>query len=134
MIHRVLYLGRWIVDFLFAEKEYDIEEVLSMLYEMGASYDVLTMCKELMQDRGYNTGFTYIDQELFNALVVIGPTSSGAEYIDTLVHEIHHLAVAIAINLNIDLEGETPAYLAGDAARELADIVCRMGCSCCHDK
>ena len=134
MIHRVLYLGRWIVDFLFAEKEYDIEEVLSMLYEMGASYDVLTMCKELMQDGGYNTGFTYTDQELFNALVVIGPTSSGAEYIDTLVHEIHHLAVAIASNLNIDLEGETPAYLAGDAARELADIVCRMGCSCCHDK
>ena len=134
MIHRVLYLGRWIVDFLFAEKEYDIEEVLSMLYEMEASYDVLTMCKELMRDGGDNTGFTYTDQELFNALVVIGPTSSGAEYIDTLVHEIQHLAVAIASNLNIDLEGETPAYLAGDAARELADIVCRMGCSCCHDK
>lgn len=134
MIHRILYLGRWIVDFLFAEKEYDIEEVLSMLYEMGASYDVLTMCKDLMQDGGYNTGFTYTDQELFNALVVIGPTSSGAEYIDTLVHEIHHLAVAIASKLNIDLEGETPAYLAGDAARELADIVCRMGCTCCQDK
>ena len=134
MIHRVLYLGRWIVDFLFAEKEYDIEEVLSMLYEMGASYDVLTMCKDLMQDGGDNTGFTYTDQELFNALVVIGPTSSGAEYIDTLVHEIHHLAVAIASKLNIDLEGETPAYLAGDAARELADIVCRMGCTCCQDK
>ena len=69
---------------------------------------------------------------LRKALVVIGPTSSGKEFVDTLTHEIHHVAVAIAKSLGVDLEGETPAYLSGDSARELAGIVCELGCDQCR--
>lgn len=43
-----------------------------------------------------------------------------------------NLAVAIASDLGIDLESETPAYVAGDAARELADVICQLGCRNCH--
>lgn len=67
------------------------------------------------------------------AIVAIGPTTSGSEFVDTLVHELHHLAVAIAGSLGIDLTEETPAYLAGDSARELADIICKMGCDHCRE-
>lgn len=66
------------------------------------------------------------------AAIVIGPTTSGAEFVDTLVHEVHHLAVAIASSLGIDIESETPAYISGDSARELADVICRMGCGNCR--
>lgn len=64
--------------------------------------------------------------------MAIGPTTSGAEFQDTLVHEVHHLAVAIAAELGIDLESESPAYIAGDSARALADVVCELGCRHCH--
>ena len=83
---------------------------------------------ELMSEGKYNTGFTYTNPAIHRAVVAIGPTTSGAEYIDTLVHEIHHLAVSIASELGIDLESESPAYLAGDTMRAFADVVCKLGC------
>lgn len=131
-IHRVLKIGRWVVDFIFATKSYDIEGILSCLYDAGAPRWVMENAGELMSEGKYNTGFTYTNPELHRAVVVIGPTTSGAEYIDTLVHEVHHLAVAIASELGIDLESETPAYLAGDSARALAEVVCELGCEQCR--
>lgn len=128
MIHRFLKIGRWKVDFLFADTRYDKEEVLSFLEDMGASFSVIKRTEEIMESGRRNTGFTYTDSKEFRALVVTGPSSSGKEFVNTMVHEIHHLAVAIAAELGVDLEGETPAYLAGDSMRELADVVCRLGC------
>lgn len=81
-----------------------------------------------MDEGSPNTGFTYTNAIVFRAVVCIGPTTSGGEFQNTLVHEIHHLAVAIARELGVDLEGETPAYLAGDTMRAFADVVCKLGC------
>lgn len=53
---------------------------------------------------------------------------AGAEFIDTLVHEIFHLAVAVALKEGANLKGEVPAYIAGDSARDLSDSICRLGC------
>ena len=131
-IHRVLKIGRWVVDFIFATKYYDVDGILSCLYDAGAPRWVMENAGELMSEGKYNTGFTYTNPEIRRAVVAIGPTTSGAEYIDTLVHEIHHLAVAIASELGIDLESETPAYLAGDSARALAEVVCELGCEHCR--
>ena len=132
MIHRVLLIGRWVVDFVFATRSYDIDGVLSCLYDAGAPGWVMDDADGLMSAGEYNTGFTYANPEIRRAVVVVGPTTSGSEYIDTLVHEIHHLAVAIASELGIDLESETPAYLAGDSARALAEAVCELGCGHCR--
>lgn len=132
MKHRILYIGRWTVDFFFADDKYDTKEVLSFLYDMGFSYSLILRCKDLMMENRLNTGFTCTDSELMNAVVVIGPSSSGKEFIDTLVHEIQHVAVSIADSIGIDLRSETPAYIAGDAARELTDLICKLGCSCCN--
>ena len=117
---------------MFATKAYDIEGVLGCLYDAGAPGWVMDDADGLMSAGDYNTGFTYTNPDNLRAVVVVGPTTSGAEYIDTLVHEIHHLAVAIASELGIDLESETPAYLAGDSARALADAVCELGCDRCR--
>lgn len=132
MKYRTLYIGRWVVDFLFGEEGYDIDEVLEQLYGCGASDYALRQAKNLMTLCEYNCGMTFANPETFTAIVFIGPTSSGGEFIDTLVHEVHHLAVAIADSLGIDLESEGPAYIAGDTARELAKTVCDMGCCRCH--
>ena len=128
MIHRVLRLNRWSVDFLFATKRYDIDGVLSCLYDAGAPSNVMDQAEELMISCEYNCGFTYSNENRRRAVVLIGPTTSGGEFLDTLVHEIRHLADAIAHSLGVPLDSERPAYLSGDTARALAEIICELGC------
>lgn len=128
MIHRALKIGRWIVDFLFAEGRYDIDGVVSCLLDADAPGYIIDEATDLMEQGNPNTGFTFSNANNFRALVCIGPTTSGKEFQNTLVHEIHHLAVAIARELGVDLESETPAYLAGDTMMAFADVVCKMGC------
>lgn len=132
MVHRVLKIGRWVVDFLFATKGYDIDGVLSVMYDCGASGYAMEQAEDLMTLCDNNCGFTFTNPARMRAVIVIGPTTSGAEFQDTLIHEIHHLAVAIADNLGIDLKGEGPAYLSGDTARALARVLCEFGCEHCH--
>ena len=132
MIQRVLKIGRWVVEFYFAEKEYDIDTLLDRLWDFGASEQLMRQALDLMSIGAPNTGFTFSNPNDFCAIVAIGPTTSGEEFINTLVHEVHHLAVSIATNLGIDLDGEGPAYISGDSAKELAELVCELGCPCCH--
>lgn len=128
MIHRVLRLRNWVVDFLFAVKEYDIEGVLSCLYDAGAPKNILNRAEDLMSECEYNCGFTYSNPRKKRSVVFIGPTTSGEEFLNTFVHELRHLADSIADSLGVELDSEPPAYLSGDTAMELADVVCRLGC------
>lgn len=132
MIQRELKIGRWLVDFLFMSDGYDLESIASCLYDAGASRLVFEQADDLLWMCDYNCGFTFANPDRFRAVVVIGPTTSGKEFLDTFVHEIRHLADAIAENLGLPLNGEGAAYLAGDTARELADVVCQLGCSHCR--
>ncbi len=132
MLHKVLYIGRWKVDFLFAREGYDIEEVLEYAYDCGASDKALRQARNLLVLDRKNCGFTFANLEITRAVVFIGPTSSGAEFVNTTAHEIYHLSVAIAESLGIDLDSESPAYLAGDSMQSLIDIICKMGCSKCN--
>ena len=132
MMMQALKVGRWHVEFFFAQDGYDIDALQDRLYDFGASVAIMRQAWGLMESGGNNTGFTFTNPVERLAIVAIGPTTSGAEFLDTLVHEVHHLAVAIASELGIDLESESPAYLSGDSARDLADVICRLGCSACH--
>lgn len=58
----------------------------------------------------------------------IGPTTSGDEFQNSFVHEIRHLADAIAKSLGVPLDSERPAYISGDLAKALAEVVCELGC------
>ena len=128
MIHRVLSIGRWVVDFLFATKRYDIDGVLACLYDAYAPYEIMEQAEDLMLSCEYNCGFTYTNQHKRRAVVLIGPTTSGEEFINTLVHEVRHLADAIAKSLGVPLDSERPAYISGDTAKALAEVICELGC------
>ena len=132
MEERMLYIGRWKVCFIFAEEGYDQAEVMERLYESGASDYALRQAANLMAICEWNCGFTYADPETLEAVVFIGPTKSGEEFVNTTSHEIYHLSVAIAQSLGIDLDSESPAYLAGDSMQSIIDIICERGCSKCH--
>lgn len=131
MIERIVNIGRWVVEFYFCPDGYEVDELLDRLYDLGASAGIMREAMTLMESGRPNTGFTFPNPYDFEAMVVIGPTTSGDEFVNTLTHEVHHLAVAIASELGVDLEGETPAYIAGDSAKDLASVICRLGCSHC---
>lgn len=132
MIYRELYIGRWHVSFIFAPDGYDDNVILDVLYDIDASDYLLVKVGKKLRENRPNEGFTYTNGDMREAVVVIGPTTSGAEFQDTFSHELHHLAVAIARSLGVDLDSETPAYIAGDSTRELASVVCHLGCDRCN--
>lgn len=132
MIHERLKIGRWKVDFLFAPDGYDTEEALTFLYDADASDHILRQAYHILEDNIPNTGFTFTNQEMKEAIVVIGPSTSGDEFINTLCHEMYHVAAAIASNLGVSLSGEKPAYIMGDSVEELTRIICRLGCEECN--
>lgn len=133
MIHREIEIGRWTVDFLLADEAYDEEQGIAYLARADAPDWVLERAGRIMANASLNTGFTYTNPEMFRAVVVIGPTSSGSEFVNTLVHETYHLAAAIANNLGYDLSGEYAAYLTGDTVQEFAGLICHLGCDSCND-
>ena len=132
MIEQHIKIGRWDVEFYFCPDGYDADALDDRLYDFGAPASIMREAWELMQKDEPNTGFTFSNPLQMRALVAIGPTTSGEEFLDSLVHEVHHLAVAIAAELGVDLEGESPAYIAGDSARALADAICQLGCRRCN--
>ena len=124
----VIAIGRWAVDFLFATKRYDIDGVLACLYDAYAPDYIMEQAEDLMLSCDYNCGFTYTNQNRRRAVVLIGPTTSGEEFINTLVHEVRHIADAIAKSLGVPLDSERPAYISGDTAKALAEVICELGC------
>ena len=132
MIRRVLLIGRWVVDFLFAKDMYDEDAVFGCLYDCDAPKSVLERSSRIMESNRYNRGFTYANQALMRAVVVVGPTTSGKQFVNTVSHEMYHLAVAIGNSLGQDIEGEGPAYLVGDTMQELVKVICEMGCDHCR--
>lgn len=133
MIRRDLELGRWHVEFYFCPDGFDIDEILDRMYDFGASVQRMRQALGLMEGEEPNRGFTFTNPFELTALVVIGPTTSGSEFINTLVHEIRHLANAVSMVLGVPLEGEAPSYFAGDAAMDLADVICQLGCRECRE-
>lgn len=115
--------------FLFFPDGYDEEYISDILYELDATDKILEQSEDLVLSGGYNTGFTYVNPLMKEAVIVIGPTTDGSEFINTVVHELYHLAVSIAAYLGEDVYGEVPAYMAGDSIEKLADLVCNLGCT-----
>ena len=132
MIHRVLMIGSWAVDFLFAKKDYDVEGVLSCLYDIDAPISVMQRAYRIMNSKKYNRGFTYANQDLHRAVVVVGPTTSGKQFQNTFSHEIDHLSDFIAESIGLEYDPEGTAYIVGDTTMELAEILCELGCDHCN--
>ena len=133
LIHRLIYIGRWRVDFYFGVGDFDPSSVMECLEDMGAPDWVLESSWFKMQPGIMNEGFSWPDPRILRSCIFIGPTTSGSEFLDSFTHELRHLADDIATHLGIDLRGEEVAYITGDTTRDLAEVVCRLGCPTCHD-
>lgn len=131
MIHRVIGIAGWVMDIIFAVERYDKDGVLGCLYDAGAPAWIMERSEEIMDAGQPNSGFTFTNADKRRGVIVIGPTDSGDQTINTTVHEIRHMADGIAKELGVPLDSEEPAYMSGDVAMELADIICERCCREC---
>lgn len=128
MIRRKIHVEQWVVYFFFAPEGYDEEELLDMLYDLDAPIEIIIKASRKIRAARPNEGFAYMNSFLKEGVVVIGPATSGEQYLNSIIHEIHHHAVGVADEMGADLKGEVPAYIAGDTAAILIDLICMLGC------
>lgn len=134
MLKRSIDIERysWHVDFFFALTHYEQPPILSCLRSLDASRSVMERVREKMTDDDVNTGFTYSNPRKRSSVVVIGKSSCGAEFLNSFCHELRHLTDDIALEEGMQIAGEEPAYLTGDIALLLSDIVCKLTCKHCR--
>lgn len=129
MYRRKVHINDWEVEYIVTPYGYEQEYTLEAMANARAPKRAMRSAREIMNGLAIlDTGFTYANTRQRKAVVVVGPSSSAEEMIDTFVHETYHLAVIITESYGYDLSGELPAYLIGDIARELADVICTFGC------
>lgn len=134
MITRDIYILGWKIHWCFFTSDRNKEEVIDLLEGLNAENILLSRIYDNKYLDGYDYGFTYSNMSKHESVVVIGQTTSGHEFLNTFIHELHHLTIHIAETLNIELGAEETAYLAGDIAMEVADIVCKYSCNSCRNK
>lgn len=132
MKHRQIHINNWFVDvFIDDGGVFDIDSVLRLLYDMGASFDIMDEAEYMMQGYKPNEAFTYSNGRR-HTCIYIGWTTNGAEFVNSFVHELRHLVDHISSYYGIG-NGEAVGYMSGDAAFLLADDICRLGCPNCKN-
>jgi len=133
MIHRALRVRDWTVDFLFAHRRNDPEGVLACMRSYGAPAILLEQAEDLM-GAGPNCGFTFSNSDDRLCLSWIGPQTEGREWVNTTVHEIVHVAIAVSEDAGIAPDTETFAYLVGDITEQVSDLLCLLSCDHCRNE
>ena len=127
MTHRTIHIRGWRVD-VFIEDGYHPDMVMECLEDMGAENDILENAHGLIVENRPNQAFTYSNGR--HTTIYIGWTTSGEEFINSLIHEIRHLVDHIADYHGLS-NGEAVGYMSGDAAFLLAEDICEHGCPHC---
>lgn len=131
MYIRETHIRRWKIVFYFSFDTYDRECILDALLWADAPDSLISQVLENISAGRLNEGFCYSNTELRRTVLGTGVASSGPEVLNSMVHEIIHICQHIALEDGMDPYGESFAYLGGDIAREVSDVVCTLSCPHC---
>lgn len=132
MIRRRIEIAQWTCDVYISIDGYWIEAITRSFLDCGASDSVIRRIQENMERDDMDSGFTYSNPDIRRSVMVIGKTSSGPQFLNSFIHELRHLVDDIAKADGMEMSGEGVAYLSGDTAMTMADIVCRLSCDHCR--
>lgn len=133
MIVQNVYLPKyeWSIKVYYAVDSYYANDILNDLLDYNPTITEYGSVKDLMENYEYNTGFAFTNNEKKQSLIVIGLTTSPAEFQNTFDHEKGHLAIHIAKYYDIDPYGEEYQYLAGEIGKKLFPIAQKFMCKHC---
>lgn len=136
MIVQDTYIKRigWHVRVYHSVSHIWADEILDELISIGCRGEDLHDAKVKLWDVTPNTGYTYTSPLLRETIIIIFPTTNGAEYWNSLDHEKNHLLQHIALATDIDPYGETISYISGEFLRDAYNVAGSLLCDCCRYK
>ena len=111
-----------------------MDEILGNLEEIGCSDRKIEEIAENLSKQQYNTGLTYSNLKGRCSVIVIGLTSTPAEFQNTFDHEKGHLAMHICNVDGIDPFSEEYQYLTGEIGQKMFPIAKNFLCVHCRIK
>lgn len=129
MTNKTIYIEKydWFVSFYALEKCEDIPLLLSSINDEKTRLKISNKVYRC----GLNTGLTYSKGR--KTIMIIGRSTCAKEFLNTLTHEIFHLAIHIGKYYDLDLASEEPAYIVGDFIPKIFNNINHLICSC-HDR
>lgn len=136
MIVQDIYLRRvgWHVRVYHAVHRIYADEIIDELIALGCKGDMLSGAKKLLWKGAVNSGLTFSNLRDKETLMVIGLTTCGAEYWNSLEHEMRHLLQDVEKRCEIDHYGEEIAYVSGEFIRDVYHAARHLLCDCCRKK
>lgn len=120
----------WLVDIYYDSTSMDAKEIVRKIALLGCSEEgILTTYKQLSSGI-LNNGFTYSNRALRRSVMSLGRASSFAQFLNSFVHELHHLVTHISTTVGLDLQGEGICYLSGDLAQRMYPILLHCISNC----
>lgn len=113
----------WTVYVYYDTTPYDTEELLGKLYQMGCSENGILRTRKQLFGGEYNNGLTYTNKVFRRSVLALGRASSFLQFLNSFVHEVHHLATHIAIIEGLPLDGEEICYLSGWIAQQMYPVL-----------
>ena len=115
MTEQEIYLERydWTVHVMYDVHSKDSMNVRRHLRDLGCSGIPLEDACNLVLKGEPNKGITYSNVDTRKTVVVIGWTSTKAEYMNSLSHEMLHVVQHISEHFLINMYGEEVCYLLG---------------------
>ena len=134
MIVQNFYLENWdwYVTVFYAVDTYYLDDILGALEEIGCSERGIKKAEDAFGNGAYNTGLTYSNLKGRCSVIVIGLTSSTAEFQNTFDHEKGHLAMHICETDEIDPFSEEYQYLTGEIGQAMFPIAKNFLCVHCR--
>lgn len=133
MIRQQFALDRadgWKITCYYAVTHYEVDEIMHTLAEAGADDKSLKRAYENLSSGSLNTGLCYSGDG--ESVLVISCASSPAQFLNSIVHELHHLASHIASALDYDQKGEEACYIAGETAERMYKVANKFLCEHCR--
>lgn len=132
MIKQNIYLKdwNWVGSIYYIDSSYCAEDILEELELIGCDKKDLIKVNDLLDS--HNTGFTYSNFLDKCSVMVIGLTTTPAEFQNTFDHEKVHLAIHIAQALNINVFSEEFGYLIGDIGQQMFPVAKKFLCEHCR--
>ncbi len=122
----------WDVYVYYAVDRYYTEEIMEALYTIGCRGDNLRTAFRNLSAGKLDTGLTYSNYDIRKTVMVIGMTSTAAEFQNSYDHERKHLEAHIAKTFDIDPWSEEIAYLSGDIGQEMFSVAKHFLCEHCR--
>ena len=113
----------WKVYVYYDTTPKDAREVINKIYRLGCSEEGILRTYEQLSSGILNNGFTYSNRVLRQSVMSLGRASSFAQFLNSFVHELHHLVTHISTTIGLDLQGEDICYMSGDLAQKMYPIL-----------